>query len=569
MNAKVYKWCAVPQCTNSSLKTPDKVFVYVPNEKTMRFKWLTLARRDPKAINVDSSIYFCEDHFDLPNDMDNYMEYHIMGSVAKIRMKPGCIPTRFDCQPDRRKRASAETIHRPYITKKQRQDIIQESIKDLEEKSIINKPLELEETSVGCSAVRGDEVIENITQEKDKTANKSIQVYMTHKFRSKAVQSGVKIVNQMTSPLKQDRQSVSTSPFKITRCTSKIKPTTSNIHISSRKIFVDEAQSDSDISYTPSIMDEGTSQTISVQTNSTSDCSELLQDDKQKEAALMLQCTLLKINRNPRCYIGVPKDCHYLLGLIEEYTNIPPVHFLMCLKKIRLNNSFRELADDFSMTPSYASKIFLKNVPLLASVMRAFIVKLDKYNIKNNLPMAFRHKYYHVSCIIDCLEIEIQKPSKAVNQSLSWSEYKKANTIKYLISCTPNGLVNFISPGYGGRVTDTCLVESCDFIKCLQPSMCVMADRGFKHVESYLLKQGVKLVRPPSVVKGSKLSKTEVRETKQIASLRIHIERVIRRLREFSLLKPHACVNHNLVRVLDDSITIACGLINLQDSLIK
>lgn len=183
------------------------------------------------------------------------------------------------------------------------------------------------------------------------------------------------------------------------------------------------------------------------------------------------------------------------------------------------------------MTPTYASKIFLKNIPLIASLLRPFIVKLDKASIKNSLPMAFRHKYHHVSCIIDCLEIEVQKPSKALNQSLSWSEYKKANTIKYLVSCTPKGLVNYISPGYGGRITDTCLVESCDFIKCLQPGLCVMADRGFKHVEQYLRKQGVKLVRPPSVKTGDKLSKSEARETKQIASLRIHVDRVIRRLR--------------------------------------
>ncbi|GBP74278.1 hypothetical protein EVAR_58556_1 [Eumeta japonica] len=123
--------------------------------------------------------------------------------------------------------------------------------------------------------------------------------------------------------------------------------------------------------------------------------------------------------------------------------------------------------------------------------------------------------------------------------------------------------------GYGGRITDTCLVEQCDFIRCLQPGMYVMADRGFKHVEQYLRKEGVQLVRPPSVTTGAKLSKSEVRETKQIASLRIHVERVIRRLREFNMLKPHACVNHNLVKVLDDVITIACGLVNIQDSLIK
>ncbi|KAF9822680.1 hypothetical protein SFRURICE_012459 [Spodoptera frugiperda] len=191
--------------------------------------------------------------------------------------------------------------------------------------------------------------------------------------------------------------------------------------------------------------------------------------------------------------------------------------------------------------------------------MRPFIVELDRDMIKRTLPMAFRHKYYNVSCIIDCLEIEIQKPSKAINQALTWSEYKKTNTIKYLISCTPNGLVNYISPGFGGRTTDTCVVESCDFVKSLKSGMVVMADRGFKHVD----------IRPPSVETGVKMSKSQAKLTKQIASLRIHVERVIRRLREFYMLKPHACVNLKHVKILDDIVIIACALINLQDSLVK
>ncbi|KAF9808767.1 hypothetical protein SFRURICE_016284, partial [Spodoptera frugiperda] len=95
--------------------------------------------------------------------------------------------------------------------------------------------------------------------------------------------------------------------------------------------------------------------------------------------------------------------------------------------------------------------------------------------------------------------------SKAINSS-EWSD-KKTNTIKYLISCTPNGLVNYISPGFGGRTTDTCVVESCDFVKSLKSGMVVMADRGFKHVEQYLKKSNITLVRPPSVETGVKMSK--------------------------------------------------------------
>lgn len=410
-----------------------------------------------------------------------------------------------------------------------------------------------------------DEHHHNVIQ----TADKSIQAHIFPKFRSKAIQTKINYLNQASSPIKKcSLCSVGTSPFKV-EISYNIRPSKCNFEKSSRKLFKEE-QSDSDISYTPSITHPESSPSIhSLQVKSSSDCSELIKEDKKQESSIMLECTIKKIMKNPRCYIGVPNSCIDLITIIQETTNIPVNHLFLCLKKIRLNNTFRELADDFSIHPTYASKIFLKNIPILASIMRPFIVKLNAELIKRTLPMAFRHKYNHVSCIIDCLEIEIQKPSNALNQALTWSDYKKANTIKYLVSCTPNGLVNYISPGFGGRITDTCLVESCDFINCLEPGMNVMADRGFKHVEQYLRQHGVLLVRPPSVIAGNKLTKTEARETKQIASLRIHIERVIRRLREFNMLKPHACLNSKFLKVLDDVITIACGLINLQDSLIK
>lgn len=50
MNSKVYKWCAVPQCINTSIKTPNKVFVSVPRKKIIKDKWLKLARRNPNDV---------------------------------------------------------------------------------------------------------------------------------------------------------------------------------------------------------------------------------------------------------------------------------------------------------------------------------------------------------------------------------------------------------------------------------------------------------------------------------------------------------------------------------------
>lgn len=65
MNTNVYRWCAVPQCSNTSVKTPNKLFIQAPMKKKVRNMWLNLARREPTAISPKSILYFCEDHFDV------------------------------------------------------------------------------------------------------------------------------------------------------------------------------------------------------------------------------------------------------------------------------------------------------------------------------------------------------------------------------------------------------------------------------------------------------------------------------------------------------------------------
>jgi len=63
-----------------------------------------------------------------------------------------------------------------------------------------------------------------------------------------------------------------------------------------------------------------------------------------------------------------------------------------------------------------------------------------------------------------------------------------------------------------------------------------------------LLDKNCELIRPPSVSTNAKLSK-EALETKRIA--KIHIERVIRQLREFSMLQSCANLNSNYIKHLD------------------
>lgn len=155
-----------------------------------------------------------------------------------------------------------------------------------------------------------------------------------------------------------------------------------------------------------------------------------------------------------------------------------------------------------------------------------------------------------------------------MKQALTWSEYKKTNTMKYLISSAPDGIINCISTGFGERTSDALIVEQSDFLERLPPGAHVMADRGFKHIEKLLKNKNCVLIRPPSAQTGIKMPKEQVIETKRIASLRIHIEGIIRRVREFNILRPHSCLHLKLVAKLDH-INIACGLVNTQGPVIN
>ncbi|RVE41401.1 hypothetical protein evm_013949 [Chilo suppressalis] len=198
-------------------------------------------------------------HFDLPNDMLNYTEYHLVGKVSYVRMKPGGLPSKFGCQEGRRKR-TCTSADRPYMIKKQRMSTIAECLQESCTPRTSNKQLEsctpstsLEQQPQTSSA--GFQTIEENTPKViyKPTADKSIQVIITHKYRSKVIQTHVKTIDQAISTLKPPITSSSTSPSKVTTC-KKSRPSSSILKKITRNILLPEEQSDSDISlYSPSM----------------------------------------------------------------------------------------------------------------------------------------------------------------------------------------------------------------------------------------------------------------------------------------------------------------------------
>ena len=67
------------------------------------------------------------------------------------------------------------------------------------------------------------------------------------------------------------------------------------------------------------------------------------------------------------------------------------------------------------------------------------------------LPLQLAAKYPSLRCTLDCTEVFIDRPRHMELQSLTWSDYKKHNMAIYLIGIAPNGMISFLSVGWGGR----------------------------------------------------------------------------------------------------------------------
>ena len=143
------------------------------------------------------------------------------------------------------------------------------------------------------------------------------------------------------------------------------------------------------------------------------------------------------------------------------------------------------------------------------------------------MPLSFRRTFWqNVAVILDRFEIFTDRPSTLFARAVTWSNYKHHNTAKFLMGVTPQGTISFISKAWGSRASDKHIVENCSILDNLIPGDVALADRGFSIADSvgfYCAKLTI-----PAFTRGEKqLSAVDVEETRKIANLRIHVERVI------------------------------------------
>ncbi len=233
-----------------------------------------------------------------------------------------------------------------------------------------------------------------------------------------------------------------------------------------------------------------------------------------------------------------------ILSLFEEY--------LLTLIRIRRGYDIDHMAFLFKISQGHASSIFITWTNFLAKCLAPLIKWPSKQVNSGNLPNAFK-SYPKTRVVIDCTEFFIQKPFRPNAQRATWSNYKHSNTFKLLVGIMPTGTITFLSKLYSGSISDVSIVEKSSLIDKLEENDDVMADRGF-NIRHLLLKKYCTL-NIPAFSHGKNLSLSSLRKSRKIASVRIHVERAIRRMKTFKIitgiipLKLRFCLNQIMVIV--------------------
>ena len=209
--------------------------------------------------------------------------------------------------------------------------------------------------------------------------------------------------------------------------------------------------------------------------------------------------------------------------------------FILVLLRLRLGLLETDLAERFKVSASTVSDIIKTWIVFMKMELQELCIRWPrKEQICFYMPPVFKELYPDLVSIIDCTEIRMETPSSLDKQSMCYSSYKSHTTLKSLIGITPNGVVSFVSEFYSGSISDPDIVEKSGFVNHVQHGDCIMADKGFT-IRDQLAAVGARLVMPNYLSSKGKFSRRETEHNKKVASLRIHVERYMERLKNWHL----------------------------------
>ena len=150
--------------------------------------------------------------------------------------------------------------------------------------------------------------------------------------------------------------------------------------------------------------------------------------------------------------------------------------FLIVIMKLHLNLSDEDLGYRFRLSQSTVSKYWMKVIDIMYVCLKSLVRWPEREQLQQTMPLAFKRHFGKCVCIIDCFEIFCERPSDLMARAQTYSQYKHHNTVKFLIGISPQGVISFVSKGWGGRALDKYITENCGILRHLLPGDQILAD---------------------------------------------------------------------------------------------
>ena len=245
---------------------------------------------------------------------------------------------------------------------------------------------------------------------------------------------------------------------------------------------------------------------------------------------------------------------------------LPPMEeFFLTLVRLRLGLLEQDIAYRFGVSQSTVSRIFTSWINFLYLQFKQISLWPPREFVQAHMPKLFKAQYPTTRVIIDATELFIQQSSLPELQQRTFSSYKNHNTYKGLIGISPSGAVIFVSKLYPGSISDKELTRQSGLLDLLDRDDSIMADRGFDILED-LAPRGVRLNIPPFLRGKTQLDQREMTETRRIASLRIHVERCMERIKNYHIFD--GVMPLNLMDVADQMFFVCAVLTNFHPPLV-
>ncbi|KAK3925556.1 LOW QUALITY PROTEIN: putative pectinesterase/pectinesterase inhibitor 60 [Frankliniella fusca] len=248
-------------------------------------------------------------------------------------------------------------------------------------------------------------------------------------------------------------------------------------------------------------------------------------------------------------FLGGDKECESLKSTpktTRESKFTPRDKLFMTLLRLRRGFPEKDMEIMFDHADMYLGRIcytWMRKLSLDFNTLQKSIF-VSANNQRKNPPDCYA-PFPNVRCVIDCTEFKVQIPDNLEQASNMFSAYKGAETVKVLIATSVYGGLCFVSEAADGSISDRKLLLKSGLLDLLKPGDAIMADKGFD-IEADLNERGIDWLIPSFLGNRKQFSQKELMLNKAIATARVHVERFIKYVKDFRLVRdPFIQWDHN------------------------